>query len=400
MSLFFEGLLFALMALAAFPVLLLVMQVAGALRCARHPASLPSAPAPMPSGSIAVLMPAHNEADGIKRTIQSVLPQLRATDHLLVVADNCSDETAQRARDAGASVIERQDPQRRGKGHALDFGMQHLAALQPEVVIILDADCLASPGAIPLLASQAAWRQTPIQAHYRMQTPADANLMNKVSAFAWRFKTLVRPLGYLAFGLPSQLMGSGMAFPMQLLSRFDLGGSHLVEDLKLGLDMTCAGAAPRFEPGAEVISSLPPSTQGSRRQRTRWEHGHLGMLATAPTLFALALRKRSGTLLAAVADLCVPPLALLVLLLAALSVLALGTFLLLGWMLPLRFITAIDLLFGLSMLVAWWRFGRDVLSAGELAAIPFYVLWKVPVYIGFVFRRERAWVRTERGPTP
>lgn len=400
MSSFFEGLLVALMVLATGPVLVLVMQVAGALRFARRPASLPSAPVPMPPRSIAVLMPAHNEADGIARTIHSVLPQLRATDSLLVVADNCSDETAQRARDAGASVIERQDVQRRGKGHALGFGMQHLAALEPEVVIILDADCLASPGAIALLASQAASRQSPIQGHYRMQLPADVTLMNKVSAFAWRFKTLVRPLGYLAFGLPSQLMGSGMAFPMHLLSRFDLGGSHLVEDLKLGLDMTCAGAAPRFEPGAEVISSLPPSTQGSRKQRTRWEHGHLGMLASAPALFALALRKRSGTLLAAVADLCVPPLALLVLLLAALGVLALGTFMLLGWLLPMLFITAIGLLFGLSMLVAWWRFGRDVLTAGELAAIPFYVLWKVPVYIGFVFRRERAWVRTERGPTP
>jgi cellulose synthase/poly-beta-1,6-N-acetylglucosamine synthase-like glycosyltransferase len=400
MSLFFEGLFLALMVFAAVPVLMLVVQVAGALHRARRPALQVAAPAPVPIGSIAVLMPAHDEADGIARTIRSVLPQLRAEDHLLVVADNCSDETAKCARDVGASVIERHDPQRRGKGYALAFGMQYLAALQPEVVIILDADCLASPGAIPLLARQATLRQTPIQAHYRMQLPADVTLMNKVSAFAWRFKTLVRPLGYLAFGLPSQLMGSGMAFPTHLLSRFDLGGSHLVEDLKLGLDMTCAGAAPRFEPGAEVISSLPPSAQGSRKQRTRWEHGHLGMLAKAPALFALARRKRSGMLLAAVADLCVPPLALLVLLLSAQSLMALGGFMLLGWLLPLLFISAVCLLFGLSILVAWWHFGRDVLTMGELAAIPFYVLWKIPIYIGFVFRRERAWVRTERGPSP
>jgi cellulose synthase/poly-beta-1,6-N-acetylglucosamine synthase-like glycosyltransferase len=393
MNLVAEGLLFALIVVAAAPVLLLVLQVAGAMRTARG-TSL--APAALPA-RIAVLMPAHDEAEGIGRTIESILPQLRDTDRLVVVADNCSDETAQRAREAGATVIERQDAQRRGKGYALAYGMQHLAAAAPDVVILIDADCTAGAGSIPRLASQASLHQRPIQAHYRMEAPQGAGRMSKVSAFAWRFKTLVRPLGYRALGLPCQLMGSGMAFPWPLLVRFDLGDAHLVEDLKLGIDLARAGAAPRFEPAAEIVSSLPPSSGGARTQRTRWEHGHLGMmLSTAPRLVAQGLRTRSLTLLAVAADLCVPPLALLAVLLGAVTAVAVAGWWWLGWLAPVLLAAGVCAAFVFIILTAWARFGRDTISAAELAATPFYILWKVPVYIRFLVRRERSWVRSER----
>ena len=89
---------------------------------------------------VTVLVPAHNEANGIAATIKelrSAMPQAR----LLVVADNCTDGTASLAAGAGAEVIERHDSLHRGKGFALDFGREHLRARPPSVVIILDADC-------------------------------------------------------------------------------------------------------------------------------------------------------------------------------------------------------------------------------------------------------------------
>jgi cellulose synthase/poly-beta-1,6-N-acetylglucosamine synthase-like glycosyltransferase len=396
MNLVAEGLLFALIVVAAAPVLLLLLQVAGALRTARGTALAPTAAA-LPA-SVAVLMPAHDEAEGVGRTIESILPQLRDTDRLVVVADNCSDETAKRAREAGATVLERHDAQRRGKGYALAFGMQRLAAAAPDVVILIDADCTVGADAIPLLAAQANLHQRPIQAHYRMEAPQGAGRMSKVSAFAWRFKTLVRPLGYRALGLPCQLMGSGMAFPWPLLVRFDLGDAHLVEDLKLGIDLARAGAAPRFEPAAEIVSSLPPSSGGARKQRTRWEHGHLGMmLSTAPRLVVQGLHTRSLTLLAVAADLCVPPLALFAVLLWAVTAAAVVGWWWLGWLAPMRLAVAVSATFLLVILTAWARFGRDTITAGELATAPLYVLWKIPVYVHFLLRRERSWVRTERG---
>ena len=63
---------------------------------------------------ISLLVPAHNEEDGIGRTVRAVLPQLQAGDRLVVIADNCSDRTAETARSLGATVMERQDLVKRG----------------------------------------------------------------------------------------------------------------------------------------------------------------------------------------------------------------------------------------------------------------------------------------------
>jgi cellulose synthase/poly-beta-1,6-N-acetylglucosamine synthase-like glycosyltransferase len=127
--------------LVLLPVSVLLVQVV----CA----SMPRRPAPMPAGArpqLAVLVPAHNESGVIAQTLQSVLPQLRQGDRLLVVADNCSDATARIAAACGAEVVERRDTSRRGKGYALHFGMRHLERLPPELVVIVDADCEVTAG--------------------------------------------------------------------------------------------------------------------------------------------------------------------------------------------------------------------------------------------------------------
>src|SRR5689334_650844 len=74
-----------------------------------------------------VLIPAHDEAPVIGATLHTLAPELGEHDAVLVVADNCSDRTADIAREAGALVIERTCADKRGKGFALDFGFRHLA---------------------------------------------------------------------------------------------------------------------------------------------------------------------------------------------------------------------------------------------------------------------------------
>src|SRR6476469_6442466 len=75
-----------------------------------------------------VLVPAHDEENGLPATLAGLLPLLRPGDRLLVVADNCTDRTAAAARAAGAEVVERHDPDRRGKGYALAAGVDALRA--------------------------------------------------------------------------------------------------------------------------------------------------------------------------------------------------------------------------------------------------------------------------------
>ncbi len=75
---------------------------------------------------VVVLIPAHDESAGILPTLEDVKGQLQPGDRLLVVADNCTDDTAAVAAKAGADVIERRDDLRRGKSYALDFGIRSL----------------------------------------------------------------------------------------------------------------------------------------------------------------------------------------------------------------------------------------------------------------------------------
>jgi cellulose synthase/poly-beta-1,6-N-acetylglucosamine synthase-like glycosyltransferase len=346
---------------------------------------------------IAVLMPAHNESAGIARPLNAIQMQLQPGDRVLVVADNCNDDTADIARANGAEVIVRHDPEKRGKGYALDFGVRHLTAHPPEVVIVVDADCVVHGYALDMLARHALAVCRPVQALYLMHSPEGASLKTKVAEFAWAVKNWARPLGYHHLGLPCQLMGTGMAFPWHLIKHANLASGHIVEDLKLGLDFAAEGYAPHFCPGAKVTSVFPANSEGEQSQRTRWEHGHLGMLAQEgmPRL-KQSLRTRNGGLLALTLDLCVPPLALLVLLTAALCVLGGVLWFLTGdlwpWLLPL-----IDMaLVGGAVFIAWARFGRKILSLPNLAYAPFYALGKIPLYLKFLVRRQVDWVRSRR----
>jgi len=347
--------------------------------------------------AFAVLIPAHNEEQVLLATLQSILPQLTPTDRLLVVADNCSDRTAELAASAGAEVIERHDVYKRSKGFALDFGVRYLEQAPPEVVIILDADCLVASDALELLAKYCAEYNRPVQALDLMQSLPGAGLKARIAEFAWLVKNQVRPLGYLRMGLPCQLMGTGMAFPWELIRKSHLASGQLVEDIKLGVDLAAMGKSPLFCPDALVTSYFPSSVDGAQSQRKRWEHGHLSfILEEMPKLFVAALLKRDFKLFAMVLDLCVPPLALLVLLVLITLFLSLVLYLFSGIFLPFCLSVINLLLIGLSVLLAWSRFARKILSLSNLLLVPMYMLKKIPLYVQFCFNRQIEWVRADR----
>ncbi|MDO8903165.1 glycosyltransferase family 2 protein [Hydrogenophaga sp.] len=351
-----------------------------------------------PAPSVVVLMPAHDEAEIIESMVAQALTSLPAGARLLVVADNCTDDTAVRARSAGAEVLERSDVYLRGKGYALAHGVSHLRQAPPDVVIVVDADCVAAPGSLATIATAAHHLQRPVQAMYDMLAPDGAGLMQRMAAFAWDFRTRLRAEGYRRLGLPCQLMGSGMAFPWPLLQRVNLATGHIVEDLKLGLDCAQVRKPPQFMPWALVSSHFPTNDQGSQSQRQRWEHGHLSMVASqGPGLLWRAVTQRNMGLLALTLDMSVPPLALLVMLLGTQAITATA---LAWWGLAWPVVATISVgalaLLVLTVLAGWWKAGRRWIGLGELMSVPWYVLRKIPIYLGFLARRQMAWIRTRR----
>ncbi|MDP2247509.1 MAG: glycosyltransferase, partial [Nitrosomonadales bacterium] len=349
-----EGAFLLLLMTAALPVLLFSLQILLSLPLLNRKSQQSHKQVQHNRPSIAVLVPAHNESSGITATLDIISANLQAGDRLLVVADNCTDDTVQLAIAAGAEVIERHDTEFRGKGYALDYGVRYLEYSPPEVLIIVDADCMVHANSLNLLATQAVATNRPVQAMYLMFSPPNPSLKTKVAEFAWAVKNRARPIAYQRLGLPCQLMGTGMAFPWPLIQSAELASGHIVEDLKLGMDFAAAGHAPVLCPEALVTSVFPTNAEGAQSQRTRWEHGHLGMiLSDAPRYFSAALRSKNWSLMSLVLDMCVPPLALLSLYVVAFALLGLGTMAITGAMWPWLLAVANLFMLSIAVLLAW-----------------------------------------------
>ncbi len=387
-----EILLCLLAVLTLVPVLVVFVQVSMALPTCR-PRGLCDGRRP----AVGVVIPAHNEALGIVATLRAVVPQLVAGDRLLVVADNCTDDTARIATEAGAEVVERTDHKHRGKGYALDFGVRHLERNPPEVVLIIDADCEIESGAIERLSRLCLETSRPVQALYLMYSPKGAGLKVRIGEFAWVVKNHVRALGFHRLGLPCQLMGTGMAFPWASICNAALASGHIVEDMKLGIDLALAGTPALFCPEARVTSYFPATAEGLSSQRARWEHGHIGViLSVAPKLFLQALRRCDLNLFALALDLCVPPLALLMLQVLSIFAGCVIFFVATAVVLPMVASSILLIIIIFSVLLAWGAYGRRIVSLTDLARTPFYVLWKIPLYLKFLVRRQAEWVRSRR----
>jgi len=192
-------------------------------------------------------------------------------------------------------------------------------------------------------------------------------------------------------------MGTGMAFPWSCISTANLASGHIVEDLKLGVDLALAGTAPLFCPSALVTSYFPTSEKGIASQRVRWEHGYLGVIiAEAWRLFALSFRTLNGGLLMFALDLSVPPIALLVLLLTVVWWASAAFYLVTNIRVPIIISTFAFFLLALGISLAWRKYGRHILSLGDLARAGMYVMWKIPLYGRFLRSRQSEWVRSKR----
>ena len=388
-----NGLIIVISCLLAVPALVFVLQVFLALKKTNPFAYLTGR-----TSRVAVLVPAHNEEQVIANTLQSITQQLGENDQLIVVADNCTDKTAAIAKEYTSHVIERQNNTLRGKGYALDFGLQFLEENStPEIVIIIDADCSLSPSCIDMLAQRAEIGRRPVQALYLMEAPENKSITQAIAEFAWVVKNHVRPLGLKRLGLPCQLMGTGMAFPWKLLRQANLAHGNMVEDMKLGIDLAVQGFPPLFCPGALVSSEFPVSSAITNEQRKRWEHGHLSTIfAETPRLLKAAVKQRDMSLLLMALDLSIPPLSLLGLcLIVMLSIAMLLAFFTANFI-PFVLMMLLTAVFAIAALIAWYKFGQEIVAFKVLSGIPFYILRKIPLYVAFLLKRQRDWVKTER----
>ena len=346
-----------------------------------------------------VVVPAHNEAAGIARTIQS----LRALDYpadrvrLVVVADNCMDDTARQAEEAGARVLVRHDPERRGKGYALEYAYSVvLADGVADAVVVIDADTEVSANLLRAFSTRFESGADAVQAEYAVRNGGES-WRTRLMVVAFSLFHTLRSLGRERLGLSCGLRGNGMAFRCALLRRGPPRAYSIVEDVEYGIALGMAGVRVQYLAEAVVRGDMPATAAASESQRERWEHGRWATVGShLPSLWR-AWRAGGGRVpLDLAADLLVPPLTTLAAAVGAGTLVSLAAYRAgyAAMIAPASWIAALAFLFayvcrGVVLAEAGWGVVRD------LAWVPVYAAWKFALAV----RRQPLsgeWVRTMR----
>jgi 1,2-diacylglycerol 3-beta-glucosyltransferase len=349
---------------------------------------------------VVVVVPAHNEADGIGATVDSLLavdyPAARR--RVLVVADNCTDATARVAAERGASVLERADAERRGKGYALEYAFEHLLASgAPEwdAVVVVDADTLVEP---TLLTALTARLQTAdaVQAAY-LPRPGRTSPTAVITDVALTAFHLVRSSARERFGWSCGLRGNGMAFSRSLLERVRHTAFSRTEDLEFGVLLGLQGVRVAYAGDTTVYGDMPDRAEVVTQQRDRWIGGRVAMARRwAGPLLAMAVRRRSGLAADLAVDLVLPPLSALLVVLALGVPVAAGIAWLGGGVWPLVLWTAalVMLVVHVGHAAVLAGRGRDFLRA--LLTVPRYAVDKARLVVRGVRTTDDSWIRTTR----
>lgn len=345
-----------------------------------------------------LIVPAHNESAGIARTVASLRalqwPQDRF--RVIVVADNCSDDTAACAAAAGAEVWERRDPIRRGKGHALDFAFRRsLEQARAAAVVVVDADSEVSPNLLDACAARLDSGAQAVQVHYGVLN-AEASWRTRLMSIALSAVHILRSRARERLGLSCGIRGNGWCLSGEALQRVPYRAYSLAEDVEYGVALGLAGIRVHYAGEAEVLGEMVSAEGAARSQRRRWEAGRLQLMRQhVPVLLAAAVRRPSRVCLDLALDLLVLPLSHIVLQALLLCLLAAVAWLWFGAE-PVWFILGLGCLAAIALYVlrGWQLSGSGLRGLFELLRAPWFLAWKLALML-----RKRApqeWVRTER----
>lgn len=355
---------------------------------------------PAPSRRFDIVVPAHNEEAGIARTVENLsrVDWPGAARRILVVADNCSDATAARAREAGATVLERHDTERRGKGYALAHAFEKsLADGFADAVVVIDADTVVSPNLLAAFSRRLEAGAQAAQAHYGVMNPA-ASWRTRLMTVALGMFHQVRSLGRERLGVSCGLRGNGMCFTHAVLRQVPHDAFSIVEDLEYGIRLGRAGYRVHYAGEAEVLGEMVSSEKASRSQRRRWEGGRVQMMKLhGVPLLRDAVGKRSGLLLDLAMDVLVPPLSWVVLGVGGAWLTAAGLSAWAGRPLVALWAASAGVLgVGAYVLRGWWVSGVGPRGLLDLMWAPVYVVWKVWLVLRGSEAKKGEWVRTTR----
>ena len=344
-----------------------------------------------------VLIPAHNEASGIEKTVSSVLASNypRSLLEVIIIADNCTDATAENARKAGAVAYEREDPENPGKGQALDWFLSSYrdAYSHLDGITLIDADVEIHPDCLLEIGQSLNRNGVMVVQGFNGVANARAGWRPALLDAAFNVFNHLRLAGLSTLAGTAVLKGLGMGFRTEILARYGWPAHSIVEDHEFTLILLKDGIHVHYNPDAVVRSEMVTRGNQATVQRSRWEGGRFSLAKEmTPVLLRLWLKRHESTYILSLFELLVPPLALMVLW-ALLSTLA--TALMLPGLIWLPALQWCILIF----YVASGQIQRKAPLATWLYLVtsPLYMAWKIPIYCKMLAGRGTSkWLRTSR----
>lgn len=354
----------------------------------------------------AIVVPAYNEESSLPRTLKNLFEVDYPDDKfdIIVIADNCTDNTAEVAREKGAKVRVRNNPDKRGKGYALRWCFDQLIEENEvnryDAAIVVDADSIVSNNMLRVMNKYRENGAEVVQGYLTVDSQPDI-WTSEIIRIGFTLYNFVRPLARRAIGCPAGLRGNGMCFSMDVLKKVPWDAYSLTEDLEYGIKLLLNDVDVVFAPEAIGFNVVPKNPKNAESQRERWEIGRLPILKKYfGKLFKEAFKQRSFKILDTLIDLATPPLVNMLIVafgMATASLLlwfvGLQSTLLWFWLwlgvIGLGFFHA---LLGLYTAGVGWSTYRSLLY------VPRYAVWKLYIYCKVLFLEGRTteWIRTSR----
>lgn len=368
--------------------------------------------APKAHHNFLILIPAHNEQQLLPKLLKNLaeLDYPPSLYHIHVVADNCTDDTAEIAKAHQVTVHERFNTEKKGKGPALQWLLQRLwnSNTPHDAILILDADSSVSANFVKVMDSHLAKGDNVIQAYYGVQN-AESAWGTKIRNIALILLHYLRPQGRMVLGGSAGLKGNGMVFSAETMKNHQWSSS-ITEDIELHMKLLLSGVRVAFAPDAVVMAEMPDNLDASKTQNARWERGRLHSAKKFVPLLLKKIFSKHGyknwfLYFDAVMEHIIPPFSILMglsvllwigkILIGLLAHLTLGH----SWAMSIVDPLSLFLIGGqLIYILAGLRLVNAPRSTYRaLVFAPVYVIWKLWQILNILFGKNSGeWVRTAR----
>ena len=334
-----------------------------------------------------IVIPAYNEERVIARPIKDLLAQLRQGDEIWVLADRCTDATAEVAKEAGAMVLERgEGPD--GKGAALGWFLEQRPLSSDQALVVIDADNLVPPNLLSRFGEELGLGHQVLQAYLDVSNP-DQSAITTASALSYWASNRMVQLARTNLRWPADLGGTGMCLTARALAESGGFGTSLVEDQELGVRCFMVGFPVHWLHDLRVADEKPVTADVAANQRARWQSGRRQV---ARRWFWPLLKKRTRGSWDLALRLIQPSRAGIALFSAFLAIAAALGAPLWPWQVWTS-IALIQLLGPLPFLV------RDRVAPRYLVRYPLMILLPLLKVVAR-FRRNRGWYHTPHGVSP